>query len=138
LPGEAHKPQYSHHPVAEVIGHLLAAQQGERADLASRGVESGGILALGWPGGSGGQACVNFAPTDENGQEIMSEHKGIDRLPVIPGLMIISDLNFTWTVGENWSGFYAALNHWAPIETQDLGCANGHCEGDDWLIVEFH
>jgi len=86
----------------------------------------------------GGQACVDFAPTDESGQEIMSEHKGTDTLPVTPGPISISGLNFAWTVGENWSGFYAVLNHWPPVETQDLGCANGLCERDDWIIVEFH
>ena len=88
--------------------------------------------------GDGGQACVDFAPTDESGQEIRSEHKGTDTVPVTPGQISISGLNFTWTVGENWSGFYAVLNHWPPVETQDLGCANGLCERDDWIIVEFH
>jgi hypothetical protein len=96
------------------------------------------IICAGSFSGDGGQACVDFAPTDENGQEIMSEHQGTDTVPVIPGLMIISNLNFSWTVGENWSGFYAVLNHWTPVETQDLGCADGLCERDDWLIVEFH
>jgi hypothetical protein len=96
------------------------------------------IICAGSFSGDGGQACVDFAPRDENGQEIMSEHKGTDTVAVIPGLIIISDLNFTWTVGENWSGFYAVLNHWTPVETQDLGCASGGCERDDWLIVEFH
>ena len=95
------------------------------------------IICAGSFSGDGGQVCVDFAPTDENGQEIMSEHKGTDTVPVIPSLMIISDLNFTWTVGENWSGFYAVLNHWTPVETQDPGCASGRCERDDWLIVEF-
>ena len=87
--------------------------------------------------GDGGQACVDFAPTDENGQEIKSEHKGTDTVPVTPGPISISGLNFTWTVGENWSGFYAVLNHWPPVETQDLGCANGLCERDDWLFIKF-
>ena len=96
------------------------------------------IICAGFFPGDGGQACVDFAPIDQNGQEIMSEHKGTDTVPVIPGRIIISDLNFTWTVDENWSGFYAVLNHWTPVETQDLGCASGRCERDDQLIVEFH
>ena len=95
------------------------------------------IICAGSFSGDGGQACADFAPRDENGQEIMSEHKGTDTVAVIPGLIIISDLNFTWTVGENWSGFYAVLNHWAPIETQDLDCASGGCERDDWLFIKF-
>jgi len=88
--------------------------------------------------GNGGQACVDFAPTDESGQEIKPEHKGTDTVPITPGQISISGLNFTWIVGKNWSGFYAVLNHWPPVETQDLGCANGLCERDDWIIVEFH
>jgi hypothetical protein len=96
------------------------------------------IICAGSFSGDGGQACVDFAPTDESGQEIMSEHKGTDTVPVIPGLILISDLDFTWTVGENWGGFYAVLNHWTPVETQDPGCANGLCERDDWLIVELY
>jgi len=95
------------------------------------------IICAGSFSGDGGQACVDFAPTDENGQEIMSDHQGTDTVQVIPGLIIISGLNFTWTVGESWRGFYAVLNHWTPVETQDLGCANGLCERDDWIIVEF-
>jgi hypothetical protein len=87
--------------------------------------------------GDGGQACVDFAPTDESGQEIRSEHKGTDTVSVTPGPISILGLNFTWTVGENWSGFYAVLNHWAPIETQDLDCASGGCERDDWLFIKF-
>jgi hypothetical protein len=88
--------------------------------------------------GNDSQACVDFAPVDESGQEIRSEHKGSHSVPVTPGQISISGLNFTWTVGENWSGFYAVLNHWPPVETQDLDCANGLCERDDWIIVEFH
>jgi len=109
----------------------LQAVPGDEVQI--RGV----MICAGSFSGDGGQACVDFAPTDENGQEIMSEHQGTDTVQVIPGLNIISGLNFTWTVGENWSGFYAVLNHWTPVETQDLGCANGLCERDDWIIVEF-
>jgi hypothetical protein len=87
--------------------------------------------------GDGGQACVDFAPIDESGQEIRSEHKGTDTVSLTPGPISISGLNFTWTVGENWSGFYALLNHWTPTETQDLDCASGGCERDDWLSIKF-
>jgi hypothetical protein len=97
------------------------------------------VIICGSPfSGNSGQACVDFAPTDESGQEIRSEHKGTDTVLVTSGQISISGLNFTWTVGENWSGFYAVLNHWPPVETQDLGCANGLCERDDWIIVEFY
>ena len=109
----------------------LQAVPGDEVQI--RGV----MICAGSFSGDGGQACVDFAPTDENGQEIMSDHQGTDTVQVIPGLNIISGLNFTWTVGESWSGFYAVLNHWTPVETLDLGCANGLCERDDWIIVEF-
>ncbi len=112
--------------------NVLQAEPGDQVQI--REV----IICAGSFSGDGGQACVDFAPTDENGQEIMSEHKGTDTVPVTPGQISISGLNFTWTVGENWSGFYAVLNHWPPVATQDLGCASGRCERDDWLIVEFH
>lgn len=95
------------------------------------------IICAGSFSGDGGAACVDLAPADPSGQEIMSEHKGTHLVPVTPGLMIISNLDFTWTISENWSGISAVLNHWTPENTQDLGCASGRCERDDRITVEF-
>jgi hypothetical protein len=87
--------------------------------------------------GNGGEACVDVAPADRSGREIMAEHRGTHLVRVTPGLITLSDLDFTWTVGEEWGGFNAVLNHWTPEETQDLDCAEGRCEQDDRIVIEF-
>jgi len=87
--------------------------------------------------GYGGQACVDFAPADPSGQEVVSEHKGTHLVNVTPGNIFISDLDFRWDIQERWSGILAVLNHWAPEKTQDLDCADGLCERDDQIFVGF-
>lgn len=87
--------------------------------------------------GYGGQACVDFAPADQSGQEVVSEHKGTHLVDVAPGIILISDLDFTWDIKEGWCGILAVLNHWAPEKTQDLDCAEGLCERDDQVFVGF-
>lgn len=87
--------------------------------------------------GNGGQACVDFAPADQSGQEVVSEHKGTHLVDVTPGIIFMSDLDYAWDIQEGWSGILAVLNHWAPEKTQDLDCADGLCERDDQIFVGF-
>jgi hypothetical protein len=87
--------------------------------------------------GYSGQACVDFAPENKNGREVISEHNGTHLVQVEPGLILITDLNFTWTVEEEWRGIIAVVNHWAAEATQDSNCANGSCERDDQIFIGF-
>jgi WD40 repeat protein len=85
--------------------------------------------------GNGGEACVDFAPVDQSSREIMGEHLGTHIVTISPGFTTISNLEFTWTVSEDWSGMVATLNHWAAEKTQDLGCSSGRCERDDRITI---
>ena len=87
--------------------------------------------------GNGGEACVDFAPTDQSGEEIVSEHRGTHMVRVTPGFISISGPSDTWTIDETWRHIWAVLNHWPPEGTEDLGCGSGRCERDDRIIVGF-
>lgn len=87
--------------------------------------------------GNGGEACVDFAPVDEAGQEIVNQHRGTHMVPLTVGLICISGPDGMWTVDAGWGGITAVVNHWPPETTEDLGCASGRCERDDRLVVEF-
>ena len=84
-----------------------------------------------------GEVCVDLAPLDQNGQEIMSEHKGTHMVRMVSGFMTISGPSFTWTVGENWRQISAVLNHWPPEDTEDLDCGNRRCEHDDRIVIDL-
>lgn len=85
--------------------------------------------------GSGGEACVDFAPVDQSGQEVLSEHAGTHLVGVRPGSISISGPDHRWTIGEDWRSMSGVLNHWPPDGTEDLDCAGGRCERDDRVIV---
>jgi hypothetical protein len=87
--------------------------------------------------GSGGDACVDFAPVDGSGEEIVPEHMGTHMVPVAPGFVSIPGPADTWILGEDWAYISAVVNHWTPEQTGDLDCAAGRCERDDRIIVEF-
>jgi hypothetical protein len=87
--------------------------------------------------GDGGNFCVDISPTDRNGAAIFSEHKGTHMMPVEPGVVEISGLEFEWTVGDDWKNLTAVVNHWTPGKSRDLECADGLCERDDRVIIEF-
>ena len=88
--------------------------------------------------GDGGNYCVDISPMDRNGEAIFSEHKGTHMMRGVPCCVdIISDLDYTWTVGEGWKSLTAVVNHWTPGKTKDLECADGLCERDDRVIIEF-
>jgi hypothetical protein len=87
--------------------------------------------------GNGGEACVDFAPGTQSGQEIVSEHRGTHTVRVTPGIRTISGPEHGWIIGENWREFSAVLNHWPSENTRDLGCGSGRCERDDRIVVEF-
>jgi len=87
--------------------------------------------------GEGGAACVDFSPLDQTGQEIQAERQGTHTVPVNPGLFVFLNLNYTWTIDPDWSGFSAVLNHWTLEKTQDQACSSGRCERDDRIILEF-
>ena len=95
------------------------------------------VICTGPFSGDGGEACVDVAPADQDGQEIAAEHAGTHLVPVTPGLMSISGPDYTWTIDENWAHFAVVLNHWPPGATEDSGCANGRCERDDRITVAF-
>lgn len=87
--------------------------------------------------GNGGEACVDFAPADTSGQEIVSEHSGTHAVRVTPGFISISVPSHTWTIDEDWRHISAVLNHWPAEDTEDLDCGGGRCERDDRIIVGF-
>ncbi len=87
--------------------------------------------------GDGGEACVDVVPVDSSGQEVTAEHNGTHMVLVIPGLTTILGPEYTWVVGEDWKQFSAVLNHWTPGITEDLICAEGRCERDDQIVIEF-
>ena len=88
--------------------------------------------------GNGGEVCVHFAPLDQDGEEIVSDSGGTHLVLVAPGHTTISGPDHTWTVGENWQGISAVVNHWPPDRnTQDVECGGGLCERDDRMLIVF-
>jgi hypothetical protein len=110
-------------------GDLLPASPGEEVQV--REV----TICVGPFQGQGGEACVDFAPVDQSGQEIVSEHAGTHLVGVRPGSISISGPDHRWTIGEDWRSMSGVVNHWPPDGTEDLDCAGGHCERDDRVIV---
>lgn len=95
------------------------------------------VICAGSFSGSGGEVCVDVAPVDRSGQEVMSEHAGTHMVPAITGITTIPGPSHTWTLAESWVRMSAVLNHWTPEETEDVNCANRLCEHDDWAIIEL-
>ena len=93
------------------------------------------VICAGSFSGNGGEACVDFAPIDQSGQEIMSEHAGTHIVQVTSGFISIPGPSHIWTLAESWGQITAVLNHWAQGGTEDIECANGRCEHDDWAII---
>jgi hypothetical protein len=110
-------------------GDTLEAAVGDEIEIRETVICAGSFF------GSGGEACVDFAPVDQSGQEMISEHAGTHMVPVIAGFTTIPGPNHTWTLAENWVRISAVLNHWAPEDTKDVDCANRRCEHDDWAII---
>jgi hypothetical protein len=95
-------------------------------------------ICVGAFSGNGGKACVDIAPVSADGQDVTSQHQGSHLFDPTPGQMSISGLDFGWVIEEGWGSLSAVLNHWAPTITEDTACADGLCESDDWMIIEFH
>ena len=110
-------------------GDTLQASPGDKMEVKQITVCAGAFS------GNGGEICVDFAPVDQNGQEIISEHGGTHMVPVTSGLMTLSGPTHTWTIGGNWRQISAELNHWPPEDTEDLDCGNRRCEHDDRIVV---
>ena len=110
-------------------GDMLQAQPGEQVHVKEV------TICAGFFSGDGGEACVDFAPVAQDGEEIASEHRGTHTLRLMPGFMTLSGPDQGWTVAENWRRIAAVLNHWPPVGTDDLGCGSGRCERDDRIIV---
>lgn len=87
--------------------------------------------------GNGGEACVEFTPIDQNGQEMVSEGNGTHMKRVTPGLISIPGPNNSWTIGENWRLISAVLNHWPPDGSNDPSCGGGLCEHDDQVVISI-
>jgi hypothetical protein len=112
-------------------GDILQVSTGEEVQV--REV----TICVGSYSGNGGEACVDFVPVAQSGQEIVSEHSGTHNFKVTPGFMSISGLERGWMIGENWRYFSIVLNHWPPVSTEDFSCGSGRCEHDDRLIIEL-
>lgn len=112
-------------------GDTLEAMVGDEIEIREA------VICAGSFSGSGGEACVDLAPVDQSGQEIMSEHAGTHMVPVITGFTTIPGPSYTWTLAESWVRISAVLNHWTREETEDVECANRRCEHDDWAIIEL-
>jgi len=112
-------------------GDTLEAIFGDRIEIKEA------VICTGSFSGSGGEACVDLAPVDRSGQEILSEHAGTHMVPVISGFTTIPGPSHTWILSESWARFSVVLNHWTHEETEDVECANRRCEHDDWAIIEL-
>jgi hypothetical protein len=112
-------------------GDVLQAMPGDEIQVREVTVCAGSFS------GNGGEACVDFAPVTQSGQEIGSEHGGTHTVPVTPGFSSLSGPDHRWTIGENWDHISAVLNHWPPEGTEDLDCGSGRCERDDRMNVGF-
>jgi len=112
-------------------GDVLQALPGEQVQVREVTICAGSFS------GNGGEACVDFAPVDQSGQEIVSEHGGTHTVWVTPGFISISGPDQGWIIGENWRHISVVLNHWPPDGTEDLGCGGGRCERDDRTVVGF-
>jgi len=95
------------------------------------------MICVGPFSADGGEACVDFAPTDQSGQEISAEHAGTHLVPLTPGVVTVAGPDHTWSIDEGWAGITAVVNHWPRVRTDDSECAEGQCERDDWLILPF-
>ena len=113
-------------------GDTLQALPGDELEVKEIAICTGAFS------GNSGEVCVDFAPVDQSGEEIMSEHEGTHMVRMIAGFITISGPSHTWTIGENWQQIAAVLNHWPPEDTEDLSCGNRRCEHDDRIIIEFH
>jgi hypothetical protein len=93
------------------------------------------VLCVSAFNGAAGDVCVDLAPLDQDGQKIMSQHKGTHMVSLRPGLITFSDLNMAWAIEDGWSGIHVVVNHWPREPTEDLDCANRACERDDWMVI---
>lgn len=82
-----------------------------------------------------GEACVDFAPTKESGEEVSAEHAGTHLVPLSPGLITVPGPDHSWSIAEDWVGMAAVVNHWPGMATEDDACAQGQCERDHQLIL---
>jgi hypothetical protein len=84
---------------------------------------------------NGGEACVDFAPTRESGEEVSAVHAGTHLVPLSPGLITVPGPDHSWSIDESWVGIAAIVNHWPGVETEDHECAEGQCERDHQLVL---
>jgi len=112
-------------------GDTLQASPGDEMEVREMTICAGAFS------GNSGEVCVDFAPIDQNGQEIISEHEGTHMVRMIPGFMTITGPTHTWTIGGNWRQIFAVLNHWPPEETEDLDCGSRRCEHDDRILFRL-
>jgi hypothetical protein len=110
-------------------GDMLQASPGDEVQVREVTVCAGSFS------GNGGEACVDFVPVSQSGQELGSEHAGTHMVRVTTGFTTISGPSHVWIVGENWREVVAVLNHWPPEGTEDLNCGGGRCEHDDRVEV---
>lgn len=109
----------------------LQARPGDEVQI------KGVVICAGDFSGNGGEACVDFAPGTQEREDLLSEHIGTHPVRLTPGFISVAGPDQGWTIGENWEYIRVVVNHWPPEATEDLGCANGRCERDDRIIIEF-
>ena len=110
-------------------GEVLRAGPGDRVLVSSVTICASSV------GSGAGQACVDVAPRDANGDAIRSQAWGSHLRDVSEGFTTIAGPSRAWTVDEARRGFIAVVNHWPEGPTADSGCADRQCERDDYLIV---
>jgi len=112
-------------------GDVLPAPVGSEVGVVEVKISVGDFVA------DGGEACVDFAPTRDSGEEVFAEHTGTHMVPLSPGLITVPGPDHAWTIDETWVGIVAVVNHWPGIKTKDLECAEGLCERDQQLLLRF-
>lgn len=112
-------------------GDLLPATPGSQVRVVEVKISVGDFLA------DGGEACVDFAPARDSGEEVFAEHTGTHMVPLTPGLITVPGPDRSWTIDETWVGIMAVVNHWPGARTQDQECAEGLCERDQQFLLRF-
>jgi len=110
-------------------GDLLPVRPGSQVTVAEIRISVGPFA------GDGGEVCVDFAPTRDSGEEVLSAHTGTHMVRVAPGPMTMPGPDGSWTSDGSWAGIAVVANHWPGVKTQDHVCADAKCERDHRFVL---
>ena len=110
-------------------GDVLPAPPGSEVSVVEVEIFVGAFVA------NGGEACVDFAPIRDSGEEVSAEHAGTHMVPLTPGLITVPGPDRSWSIDGSWVGIAAVVNHWPGVKTEDHECAEGQCERDHRLLL---